>query len=191
MEGSLLIIAYLLGAIPFGYLIGKWKGLDIRQKGSGNIGATNVARVLGKQYGIAVFVLDFLKGFIPTYIAVRWFGLDSWMVTWVGLAAVLGHMFTPFLGFKGGKGVATSAGVLFGISPLLGLITLAVWFIVYKLSGYVSLGSIIAAFTAIFLGGMFAFPKNVLFLIGIVAVLILIKHKSNVERLIEGRELRV
>jgi glycerol-3-phosphate acyltransferase PlsY len=191
MEGSLLIIAYLLGAIPFGYLIGKWKGLDIRQKGSGNIGATNVARVLGKQYGIAVFVLDFLKGFIPTYIAVRWFGLDSWWVTAVGLAAVLGHMFTPFLGFKGGKGVATSAGVLFGISPLLGLITLAVWFIVYKLSGYVSLGSIIAAFTAIFLGGMFAFPKNVLFLIGIVAVLILIKHKSNVERLIEGRELRV
>lgn len=191
MEGSLLIIAYLLGAIPFGYLIGKWKGLDIRQKGSGNIGATNVARVLGKQYGIAVFVLDFLKGFIPTYIAVRWFGLDNWMVTWVGLAAVLGHMFTPFLGFKGGKGVATSAGVLFGISPLLGLVTLAIWFVVYKLSGYVSLGSIIAAFTAIFLGGMFAFPKNVLFLIGIVAVLILIKHKSNVERLIEGRELRV
>jgi len=191
MEGIFLIATYLIGAIPFGYLIGKFKGVDIRSKGSGNIGATNVARVIGKQYGIAVFILDFLKGFIPTYIAVKWFGLNSWMVTWVGLAAILGHMFTPFLGFKGGKGVATSAGALFGISPLLGFITLILWFIVYKASGYVSAGSIVAAFSAMFLGGMFAFPKNVLFLIGIVAVLILIKHKSNVERLMEGRELKV
>jgi len=191
MEGIFLIATYLIGAIPFGYLLGKWKGLDVRQHGSGNIGATNVARVLGKKYGIVVFILDFLKGFIPTYIAVQWFGLDSWMVTWVGLAAVSGHMFTPFLGFRGGKGVATSAGVLFGISPILGLITLAVWFAVYKLGGYVSVGSISAAFFAMFLGGMLGLPKNILLLIGIVAVLILIKHKSNIERLIEGKELKV
>jgi glycerol-3-phosphate acyltransferase PlsY len=113
------------------------------------------------------------------------------MVTLVGLAAILGHMFSPFLGFKGGKGVATASGVLFGINPLLGLIVLTIWFIIYKWSGYVSVASILAAFSAIFLVGMLGYPLNIIILVTLAAVLILVKHKSNIERLSEGRELKV
>jgi glycerol-3-phosphate acyltransferase PlsY len=150
-----------------------------------------VARVLGREYGIAVYVLDFLKGFIPTLIAVKLYGADSWITTLVGLAAVLGHMFSIFLGFRGGKGVATASGVLFAINPLLGILVLTVWAIVFKLTGYVSLGSISAALAAIYLAGMMHLPLNLLFLITIVAVLVIAKHKPNVERLSEGKELKV
>ncbi len=191
METFLIIIAYLLGGIPFGYLLGKLKGIDIRTKGSGNVGATNVARVLGKQYGAVVYILDFLKGFIPTFIALKIYGLESWITTLVGLASILGHMFSPFLGFRGGKGVATSSGVLFAINPYFGLLILAIWFAIYKWGGYVSLGSIVAAFTAIYLSGIWNFPFNIKFLITLVAVLILVKHRSNILRLEEGRELKV
>jgi glycerol-3-phosphate acyltransferase PlsY len=191
MEGFLPILAFLLGSIPFGYILGLVKGIDIRKHGSGNVGATNIARVLGKPYGIAVYILDFLKGYIPTAIAVGFYGLNSDTTFLTALGAILGHMFSPFLGFKGGKGVATASGVLFAISPLLGFITLTIWFIVYKLTGYVSVGSIVAAFSAMFLAGMFGLPIKVLLLIGFVATLILVKHKSNIERLSEGRELKV
>ncbi|NPA14476.1 MAG: glycerol-3-phosphate 1-O-acyltransferase PlsY [Aquificae bacterium] len=191
MEVLFVLLTYLVGGIPFGYLLGKLKGIDIRKHGSGNVGATNVARVLGKPYGVAVYILDFLKGFIPTYLAVKIYGLDSYMVTLVGLAAILGHMFSPFLGFKGGKGVATASGVLFGINPLLGLAVLTIWFVIYKLSGYVSVASILAAFSAIFLVGMLGYPLNIIILVTLAAVLILVKHKSNIDRLSEGRELKV
>ena len=191
MEVLLPLAAFLLGSIPFGYIIGKLKGVDIRKHGSGNVGATNVARVLGKKYGVIVYILDFLKGYIPTAIAVKLYGVDSFLTASVGLFAVLGHMFSPFLHFRGGKGVATASGVLFGISPLLGLLILALWFAIFKASGYVSLGSILAALGAIYLVGMLGYPYPVLVLVTLVAVLILVKHKSNVERLLEGKELRV
>ncbi len=191
METLLILVAFLLGGVPFGYVLGKFKGVDVRKHGSGNVGATNVARVLGKPYGVAVYVLDFLKGFLPTLVAVKVFGHESWITTAVGLAAVLGHMFSPFLGFKGGKGVATSSGVLFAVSPLLGFFVLAVWFLTYKLSGYVSVGSLAAAFAAVYLAGVLNFPFNLKFLIVLVTVFVLIKHKSNIERLEEGRELKV
>jgi glycerol-3-phosphate acyltransferase PlsY len=191
MEALLPIFAFFLGSIPFGYLLGKLKGIDIRKHGSGNVGATNVARVLGKPYGVVVYILDFLKGYIPTALAVHYYGLNSDVTFYTGLAAVLGHMFSPFLGFRGGKGVATASGVLFALSPLLGVITLVIWFAVYKLSGYVSIGSIVAAFAAMYLAGMFGLPPKILLLIGLVAVLILIKHKSNIERFMEGKELKV
>ncbi len=191
MEALLIIGAYLLGGVPFGYLLGKLKGVDLTKHGSGNVGATNAARVLGKPYGVLVYILDFLKGFIPTLIAVKLYGLESWITTLVGLAAVLGHMFSPFMGFRGGKGVATASGVLFAISPTLGLLVLAIWFAVFKLTGYVSAGSIAAAAAAVFLAGMMGLPQNILFLITLVAVLVVAKHKPNVERLLEGRELKV
>jgi len=187
----LIISSFLLGSIPFGYLIALFKGIDIRKYGSGNVGATNVARVLGKKYGIAVYILDFLKGFIPTLIAVKNFGIESWVTTAVGLSPILGHMFSPFLHFKGGKGVATSSGVLLALSPLLGFLALALWFAIYKKSGFVSLGSILSAFAVMYIAGSLGYPTNVLLLVGLVAVLVLVKHKSNVERLLEGRELRV
>jgi glycerol-3-phosphate acyltransferase PlsY len=191
MEALLIIGAYLLGGVPFGYLLGRLKGVDLTKHGSGNVGATNAARVLGKPYGVLVYILDFLKGFIPTLIAVKLYGLESWITTLVGLAAVLGHMFSPFMGFRGGKGVATASGVLFAISPTLGLLVLAIWFAVFKLTGYVSAGSIAAAAAAVFLAGMMGLPQNILFLITLVAVLVVAKHKPNVERLLEGRELKV
>jgi len=191
MEAFLIITSFLLGSIPFGYLLGLLKGIDIRKYGSGNVGATNVARVLGKQYGIIVYILDFLKGFIPTLIAVKLFGLENWTTVLVALAAVLGHMFSPFLGFKGGKGVATASGVLFGISPLLGFIALVLWYLIFKKSGYVSLGSILTALTMIFLVGILNYPLPIKILVTIISVLILVKHKSNVERLLEGKELKV
>ena len=191
MEGLLIISSFLLGSIPFGYLIARLKGIDIRKYGSGNVGATNVARVLGKKYGVLVYLLDFLKGFIPTLIAVKSFGINSWVTAAVGLSAILGHMFSPFLGFRGGKGVATASGVLFAVSPLLGFVALALWWAVYKKSGYVSLASIVSAFATMYIAGMLGFPQPVLFLTGLAAVLILVKHKSNVERLLEGRELKV
>ena len=191
MEVLLILSSFFLGSIPFGYLLGLLKGVDIRRHGSGNVGATNVARVLGKKYGVIVYILDFLKGFIPTFLAAKLFGIDSWITALVGLAAVLGHMFSPFLGFRGGKGVATASGVLFGISPLLGFIVLAVWFLTFKRSGYVSLGSIVAALFSIFLVGVLNYPFPIKFLVTITAVLILVKHKSNLERLMEGRELKV
>lgn len=191
MEALLIFTSFLLGSIPFGYILGLLKGVDIRKHGSGNVGATNVARVLGKKYGVIVYILDFLKGFIPAFLALKLFGIDSWITVLVGLAAVLGHMFSPFLGFRGGKGVATASGVLFGISPLLALIVFAIWFLTFKRSGYVSLASIVAALSSIFLVGILNYPFPVKFLVTITAVFILVKHKSNVERLMEGRELRV
>ncbi|NPB05787.1 MAG: glycerol-3-phosphate 1-O-acyltransferase PlsY [Aquificae bacterium] len=191
MEGLLIAAAFLLGSIPFGFVIGKLKGVDVRKHGSGNVGATNVARVLGKPYGVLVYILDFLKGFVPTLAAVKLYGPESWTVTAVGLAAVLGHMFSPFLGFRGGKGVATASGVLFALSPFLGLLVLGIWFAVYKLTGFVSVGSLAAAFAAVYLAGTLGLPFNQIFLITLVAVLVLVKHKSNVLRLEEGRELKV
>jgi len=191
MEFLLVLLAFLLGSVPFGFVVGKLKGVDVRKHGSGNVGATNVARVLGKPYGLAVYALDFLKGFVPTLIAVKLYGADSWVVTAVGLAAVLGHMFSPFLNFKGGKGVATASGVLFAVSPKLALLTLAVWILVFKLSGYVSAASIAAAAAAVYLSGVLGLPFNLQFLVTLVAVLVVVKHRSNLERLLKGKELKV
>ncbi len=191
MEFTLIATAYLLGGIPFGYLLGRLKGVDLRKVGSGNVGATNAARVLGKPYGVLVYILDFLKGFVPTLLAVKLFGSDSWTTFLVGLAAVLGHTFSPFLGFRGGKGVATASGVLFAVNPFLASAVLAVWLVVFKISGYVSLGSIAAAFAAVYLSGVFGLPFNLKCLITLTAILVVVKHKSNIERLMEGRELKV
>ena len=143
---------YLCGALPFGYWAGKLKGIDIRQHGSGNIGATNVIRVLGKGIGIPVFLLDMLKGWLPVFLASGWMaatGADPQMISTAkvigGFAAVLGHMFTFFLSFKGGKGIATMSGVLVGMS-LAGFIGgWIAWLVFYFATKYVSLASLAAA----------------------------------------------
>ena len=142
---------YVSGAIPFGYLVGKYKGIDIRQHGSGNIGATNVIRVLGKGTGIPVFALDLLKGWLPVWLVKIWLlsmpggeMLISTGAVVTGLAAVLGHMFTFWLGFKGGKGVATTTGALLGIAPVAMLGGLVVWLICFFTTRYVSLASMLA-----------------------------------------------
>lgn len=191
---------YLCGSVPFGYLAGKLKGIDIRQHGSGNIGATNAIRVLGKGIGIPVFILDMLKGWFPVWLAATWISQSGASIEIVslgkvlaGLASVLGHMFTFWLGFKGGKGIATTGGVLAGIS-LAGMIGGWVGFLTFLfLTGYVSVGSIAAAFgvpTGMAIQ-MWREGQWDLVLLGfglIVMVLAIWRHTSNIKRLIAGTE---
>lgn len=195
-----LACGYLCGSVPFGYLAGKLKGIDIRQHGSGNIGATNAIRVLGKGIGIPVFLLDVLKGWLPVWLAAGWIaqtGTDVEVVTigkvLTGFAAVLGHMFTFWLGFKGGKGIATTCGVLAGVS-LAGMIGGWIGFLTFLFAfRYVSLGSLAAAVgvpTAMAIQmqreGRWDF---VMLGFGIVVmILAFVRHRSNIQRLIAGTE---
>ena len=143
-EILLLIGAYLLGSVPTGLLLAKALGVNIRESGSGNIGATNVYRTIGRKLGILTLVGDCLKGLIPVLIA-KWLVLPDVWIAAIGLAALLGHVFTVFLGFKGGKGVATALGVFLGTSPLSVLVALVIFAVVLYIWRYVSLASITAA----------------------------------------------
>jgi len=139
-----IVGAYLVGSIPFGFIVGKMRGKDIRTLGSKNIGATNVYRTVGKSWGILAFVCDFLKGLLPTLAAQR-YGNADWLPLAVGIMTVAGHMWTCFMKFKGGKGIATGFGMLVALTPVLVLAAFAVWVVVMLVSHYVSLGSIVAA----------------------------------------------
>jgi glycerol-3-phosphate acyltransferase PlsY len=190
-----LAAAYLLGAVPFGLLVGKLKGIDIRAHGSGNIGATNVLRVLGKPLGITTFVLDALKGFVPSFFFHAWFGaaMDEQILSvWCGAAAILGHNFPVFLGFKGGKGIATSAGVLIGIAPLAALAGVLTWAVVFFASRYVSLASMVAAVAVIAAGWWFYADGHIIrpVVLTILGLLAIVRHKANIKRLLDGTENR-
>jgi acyl phosphate:glycerol-3-phosphate acyltransferase len=187
----LIVASYLLGAVPTGVILAKvFAGRDIRQEGSGNIGATNVTRVLGKKVGALTLVGDLLKGFIPVWAG---FHLVSSMevVCLMGLAAFLGHLFPVYLGFKGGKGVATALGVFLYLSPIVILIEVIIFAFAVGVWKYVSLGSIIAAASMPLLLLMIAFPKPVVLLSIVSAILIIIKHRSNIQRLLSGTENKV
>jgi glycerol-3-phosphate acyltransferase PlsY len=214
---GLIIGAYLCGSIPFGLLVGMFRGVDIRTRGSGNIGATNAGRVLGRPFGVLVFALDMLKGLLPVAIAgavlarlgagtIETAGPTRCLI-WLGTAAgaIGGHMFPVHLGFKGGKGVATSLGVVLGIYPyytLPGLIAAALWVVVTLLTRYVSVGSMVAAvaFPVLFTASMLmgnarsqslaeVWPLYVF--CGIVAGLVIYRHRSNLRRLMQGTEPRI
>jgi glycerol-3-phosphate acyltransferase PlsY len=183
---------FLSGSLPFGYFAGRMRGMDIREHGSGNIGATNVIRVLGKGIGIPVFVLDLLKGLVPVLV-MKGLGAESWVWVLTGMCAILGHMFTPWLGFKGGKGVATAAGVLLGIEPLSMLVGLGVWLVIYFGTRYVSLASMMAgvgvAGTMAVQMGRSGQWDGVLLGFGVVlALLVILRHRANIGRLIAGTE---
>jgi len=202
----LLIIAYLLGSIPWGYVFGKFKGIDIRQHGSKNIGATNTGRLLGRKYAIITYVLDALKGglivslFIYGVIPMEYCLLSPMLY---GLAAVLGHTFPIYLGFKGGKAVATSGGVILAYSPLIFITGLPLFFIVTAIFKYVSLGSIITAtyvlissFVLTFINNGFVDVNqtiNLYFPIGtlIMFLIIIIRHKTNIVRIYKHEESKV
>lgn len=206
----LIIFAYLLGALPFGFLIGKAHGKDLRQIGSGNIGATNAARVLGKKWGVVCFLLDVGKGLIPMLL-VPMLGLvneeptTQHLLLWilVGVAAVLGHVFPVYLGFKGGKGVATSLGIVLGLWPyftVCGIAVFVIWATTLAIWRYVSLSSIIAAvcFPVILIGCILAIESwsfNQLWpLVSIavlMALLVIVRHRSNITRLRNGSETKV
>ena len=188
-EIALPAFAYLLGSIPTGLLLAKAFGVNIRETGSGNIGATNVYRTLGRKVGVMTLLGDCLKGLIPVLIA-RQLGLPEIWIAATGLAAFLGHVYTIFLGFKGGKGVATALGVFLGVSPVsVGAVLLIFVAVVWKWR-YISLGSIVAAaampgFVAVAVGR----PVFVIMTV-IVSLLVIWKHKENIKRLREGTENR-
>lgn len=230
------LLAFLLGSIPFGLLLAKTRGINIRQHGSGNIGATNVFRVIGKKFGVACFLLDAMKGFIPVVIALsliqigdreptialpflRAFALHlpvsrqfegQLLHVMTGLMAILGHNYSPWVGFKGGKGIATSAGVLLGLFPFFGVMLLGIiWLCLFLTTRYVSLASIGAAAALpviTHLGARFHHLHNdkslptlwqagtwnkPLFCFTIaIAILAIWKHRSNIERLRTGTENR-
>lgn len=184
----LILGSYLFGSIPFGFLIGRMKKVDLRRHGSGNIGATNAFRVLGRQLGFVVFFCDVAKGFIPALIGASF--APGWGVA-AGLAAVAGHNWSIFLGFRGGRGVATAAGVALALIPKAALVALAIWAIIVFISGYVSLASIIAvasvpivalAFHAPWIYFVFAIPAP---------VFIVVRHLPNIRRLLNGTEPRM
>jgi len=184
----LIIASYFIGAIPSGVVLAKaFSSKDIRQEGSGNIGATNVTRVLGKKFGAVTLAGDLLKGFLPVFVGSYLVSSLS-VVCLMGLAAFLGHLFPVYLRFKGGKGVATALGVFLYFAPSVILVEIVIFVAVVGIWKYVSLGSLIAAAAMPLLLLLFAFPKPVVLLSIAFALLIFIKHKANIQRLLNGTE---
>jgi acyl phosphate:glycerol-3-phosphate acyltransferase len=197
-----VIGSYLLGSIPFGYLAGRIGGIDIRKCGSGNVGATNVMRTLGKSYGYPVFVADFLKGFgavkmsllIATRVQSEWNSPEMFGIL-AAISSVIGHSFPVWLHFKGGKGVATSAGALFALAPVAALVGAAIWILTFWLTRYVSVASVAAAAALPLIilittwlsehGGKSLFYSSVC-----LAAVVIWGHRSNLSRLIRGTEPR-
>jgi len=188
-----MLVGYLIAAIPFGLLAGLAKGVDVRKSGSGNIGATNVIRVVGVKMGLLVFVLDVLKGLAAVMIC-RALGAEGWVVVTAGLLAVIGHSFSPYLLFKGGKGVATALGVLIGLHPLTAGICCGLWVLLVVITRYVSLSSVAAVAAApVSMYLLMPAPDNVVAAVAITPVILLIigRHAENIERLLNGTENRV
>ncbi len=202
------IAAYLAGSTPFGVIIARLHGVDLRRAGSGNVGATNVARVIGRKWGYFCFLLDVAKGLAPVAVAGLWcrpadgtVPAPSAQAAWllVALAAVLGHVFSFYLRFRGGKGVATALGVVIGIYPYFtwaGLAALGLWIVVTLVSRYVSLGSITAAVA--FVPLLVVFNSRhigrlwpLLVFAAAVAALILVRHRANIRRLLTGTENKI
>ena len=187
------VASYFLWSIPTGFLWGKARGIDIRKVGSGNIGATNVMRALGKGPGAAVLFLDAAKGFLPVFVAPRIFlNIDHTALQITCCVFVIaGHNWTCWLKFKGGKGVSTSAGALLAFLPLPLLCALGVWGIVFTIWRYVSLGSICAAVTMPIATWLLAKDRTLFIFTVIVGAVIIYKHKSNIQRLLAGTENRI
>jgi acyl phosphate:glycerol-3-phosphate acyltransferase len=207
----IIVLSYLIGSIPFGLVVTKMaKGIDIRKYGSGNMGSTNVTRIIGFKYGLIVQICDILKGIVPTiFIAKMFFSelpfqshilFDDFTFVQIvaGVSAVIGHIWTVFAGFRGGKGMNTAVGVLIGLAPVDLLIAFGVFLIVVTASGYISLGSIISAICFpiimfirenIFKVGIVGYSTLIIFAISL-AVLIIYTHRTNIERLIAKKENR-
>ncbi|MDR3503724.1 MAG: glycerol-3-phosphate 1-O-acyltransferase PlsY [Legionella sp.] len=191
LAAFLIILAYLMGSICSAVIVCKTFALpDPRSEGSQNPGATNVLRLAGKKYATIVLVTDLLKGTLPVLIA-KMFGADATLVSYVALAAVIGHMYPVFFGFKGGKGVATAIGALLGFQFIVGIMVTATWLLVVRFSRFSSLASIVSISLAPFYSILIIGRINIFPPIFFMAVLILIKHKDNILRLIDGTESKV
>jgi acyl phosphate:glycerol-3-phosphate acyltransferase len=195
------LVAYFLGSIPTGYLVARARGIDIRNVGSGNIGATNVFRYLGTPAGVLVLLVDALKGWVAVALLADLIGrrfypagnqmAQEWFAILSGLAAVLGHNFTCWLHFKGGKGIATSAGVLAALVPYSLLIIFVVWVVVFALTRYVSLASLCASAALPFATWLTGRSTTLILITSAMTALAIYKHKSNIRRLLNGTETRM
>ncbi len=194
----IFLIGYLIGSVPSGYLAGKFlKGIDIREHGSGNIGTTNVFRILGWKFGVLVFFADFLKALIFIQI-VKWHFLtnQSFLLIFAALVVILGNIFPIFLKFRGGKGVASAAGLFVGLCPVAFLVAFIVFGLTVATTRYVSLGSLLATL-ALFLANLYFYFTGsadllaILVLTGLIAIFIWLKHISNIKRLFNGTELKI
>ncbi len=186
-----LALSYLLGAIPMSWLVGRLGGVDLRSQGSGNLGATNLYRVLGWRFAIPAGLFDVGKGALPTFVLPARVGPEAWLPLAVGAAAIVGHVFSVFVRFRGGKGVATAAGVVLALAPIPLLASAVVWGAVLKATGYVSLASMLGAvafpFAALALGvaNPYVVPVGLA-----LAAFILYTHRANIRRLVAGTENR-
>lgn len=194
----LMIAAYLLGSVPFGFIVARLRGMDLRQVGSGNIGATNVYRALGLQTALFVFTLDVGKGFVGTRILPLLLEADlslPYMRLLCGVAAIAGAVATVFMRFRGGKGVATAVGVFLGLQPLATAICIGIWAVLFAVYRYVSLGSICGAVGLPVLVAVFnrsGFTRDPVFYMALlVAAVVVVRHKSNIRRLFAGTENRI
>ncbi len=194
-----LLAGYLLGAVPASYLAGRLRGIDLREHGSRNLGATNVYRVLGWRYAVPVALFDIAKGVVAVLVLGTWAGdggvagglAGDWVAVAVGLAAVAGHMYSPFVGFRGGKGVATATGVFVALAPLAVVIGLVVWAGCLWLTGYVSLSSLVAVVTfPLWVVATAPDARPVLCASVALAPLIVYTHRGNIRRLLAGTEHR-
>jgi len=188
-----LLASYFMGAIPTSYLLSRlFAGIDLRQHGSGNLGATNLYRVLGWKYAVPAAAVDIAKGAIPVLVFAPQVSHSQLFALACGVAAILGHVFSVFVGFKGGKGVATAAGVMLGLAPLALAVSAVVWALLVRLTGYVSVGSIAAAVVlplAVYLLEDSTSPA-LLWIAAAIAAGVIFLHKGNIQRLLKGTESR-
>lgn len=189
LEAALIFGAYLVGSIPVGVLFARAKGVNLFEVGSGNVGATNVKRALGIKAALAVFVLDVAKGVVPAAIALQVFRSQEWSFG-VGLAAIAGHCLSPFLRFRGGKGVATGLGVLFGSVPIVAACALGVFLATMAVTRWVSLSSVFGAVSVVLFGIVFGVSPLLLAFFGAMAAFLVYRHIPNLKRILEGSEPR-
>ncbi|MCW5947019.1 MAG: glycerol-3-phosphate 1-O-acyltransferase PlsY [Fimbriimonadales bacterium] len=189
----LCVGSFLVGSLPFGYWLAKTRGVDLRKVGSGNIGATNVWRTCGPSLGLPAFLMDVAKAYVPGTLAGNWLALSGFSpeaAILVGICAILGHTFSPFLRFRGGKGVASALGAVLAATPIAGGIAFTVWLAVFLATRYVSLASIVGVIVAPTAAYFLGAPTLVWGLYGGAAVLLILNHRSNIVRLLNGQELR-
>lgn len=188
-----IILSYLLGSIPFGYLVGKYlKNVDIRERGSGNIGTANAFRVMGAKYAILVLIGDCLKGFLAVFLARRLLIIDNIsFYLMIGLFAIIGHNWSIFLKFKGGKGIATTYGVVFSFYPIISLISALIWGIIVITIKIASLGSIISVFSMLILSFIFNTTLEFKYFLIVINLLALFRHRSNIIRLMQHKENKI
>jgi glycerol-3-phosphate acyltransferase PlsY len=189
--GGALALGYLVGSFPTGVVVARLKGVDVRQVGSGNIGATNVARAIGKGWGAVVLAIDAVKGAVPVWLAGRVFELEAEWVAAVAFLAILGHVFPVWLRFRGGKGVATGLGVFAALDPVAAGVAGAIWLALYAVFRISSLGSLVAATSIPLTMVMRGAPRPYLALAAVVLAVVVWRHRGNIRRLLRKEETRL